>query len=108
MCDLQRIVQQLEDALDTALSFMGLWVGEKETGHVTIYNDFGAATLAEASAELLFEIQSAGSLTQETLLKEMQRRGILSPDIDLVTEMARAKVEAAAKPPVVVGETIRT
>lgn len=108
MCDLQRLVQQLEDALDTALQFMGRWVGEKETGHVTIYNDFGAATLAEASAELLFEIQSAGSLTQETLLKEMQRRGILSPDIDLVTEIARAKKEAAAKPPVVVGETIRT
>ena len=57
MCDLQRIVQSLEDALDQALTLMGLWVGETETGHVTIYSDFGAATLAEASAKLLFDMQ---------------------------------------------------
>jgi hypothetical protein len=107
MCDLQRIVQTLEDAIDQALSFMGLWVGEANTGHVTIYSDFGAATLAEASASLLFDMQSAGSLSLETTLKEMQRRGILSPDTDIDKEIVRAKKEAAEKPPVTVQETVK-
>lgn len=99
MCDLQRLVQQLEDALDSALAFMGMWVGEKETGHVTIYSDFGAATLAEASAQLLFEMKADGSLSHPTLLKEMQRRGILSPDVDVDAEVAEASAELAAREP---------
>lgn len=107
MCDLQRIVQQLEDALDQALNFMGQWVGEKDTGHVTIYSDFGAATLAEASAQLLVGMQATNSLSHETLLSELQRRGIISPDIDVEEEIARAKKEAAEKPPVVIQETVK-
>ena len=99
MCDLQRIVQTLEDALDQALHLMGAWVGEAETGHVTIYNDFGAATLAEASAQLLFEMKADGSLSHPTLLKEMQRRGILSPDVDVDKEVADADAEVAAREP---------
>jgi hypothetical protein len=99
MCDLQRIVQSLEDALDQALNLMGQWVGEKDTGHVTIYSDFGAATLAEASAQLLFEMKADGSLSHPTLLKEMQRRGILSPDVDVDEEVTAAAAELAAREP---------
>jgi hypothetical protein len=99
MCDLQRIAQTLEDALDMALSLMGEWVGEPSTGHVTIYSDFGAATLAEASAQLLFEMKVDGSLSLPTLLKEMQRRGILSPDVDVDKEVKDALVELAAREP---------
>ena len=76
MCDLQRIVQQLEDAIDMALQYMGQWVKETQTCHVTIYSDFGAATLAEASAQLLVGMQATNSLSHETLLAELQRRGI--------------------------------
>ena len=93
MCDLQRIVQTLENALDQAIALMGLWVKETDTGHVTIYSDFGAATLAEASAELLHKMKADGSLSFETLLREMQRRGILSPDVDIEKEMQRALAE---------------
>jgi hypothetical protein len=99
MCDLQRIVQSLEDALDTALQFMGMWVGEKNTGHVTIYSDYGAATLAEASAQLLFEMEGDGSLSRATLLKELQRRGILSPDVDIDEEIAAAKEDFKDREP---------
>ena len=100
MCDLQRIMQSAEDGLDQALAFMARWVGEDAGGHVTIYRDFGAATLAEASATLLFEMRSVGSLSFQTLLSEMKRRGILSPDIDIDQEMARAKAEMPVQAPV--------
>jgi hypothetical protein len=94
MCDLQRIMESLEDGLDQALDLMGQWVGEKISGHVTVYKDFGAATLAEASAELLYKMRSSGSLSLETLLSECKRRGILSPDLDLDNEIQRAKADA--------------
>lgn len=96
MCDLQRIMQSAEDGLDQALSFMAQWVGEKDGGHVTIYRDFGAATLAEASASLLLKTKADGSLSHETLLNEYKRRGILGPDIDVTAEVTRSKAESAA------------
>lgn len=93
MCDLQRIMQSLEDALDQALDLMAEFVGEKEGGHVHIYNDFGVATLAEASAKLLFEMKADGSLSHGTLLNELKRRSVLSPDIDVNKEIAAATKE---------------
>ena len=96
MCDLQRIMQSAEDALDQALALMASWIGEKSGGHVSIYRDFGAATLAEASANLLFEMKSVGALSFATLLNELKRRGIISPDIDVPKEISTALAE---KPP---------
>ncbi|MFZ0270985.1 MAG: DUF4055 domain-containing protein [Acidobacteriaceae bacterium] len=99
MCDLQRIMQSLEDALDQALDLMAKFIKEPKGGHVTIFSDFGAATLAEASAQLLFEMTADGSLTHETLLNELKRRGILSPDIDVKKEVTDAKAENAEREP---------
>ena len=98
MCDLQRIMQNAEDALDQALDLMAGWIGEPKGGHVTIYRDFGAATLAEASADLLFEMKSVGALSFETLLNELKRRGILSPDIDTQKEIRTALAEKPPEP----------
>lgn len=91
MCDLQRMTQSLEDALDQALDLMAKWVKEPKGGHITLFSDYGAATLAEASAQLLFEMKADGSLSHETLLNELKRRGILSPDIDVDKEIAASK-----------------
>ncbi|MGT2429259.1 DUF4055 domain-containing protein [Cupriavidus basilensis] len=88
-CALQRIASDLEDAIDAALQLMADWVGEAEGGHVTIYKDFGAATLAEASAELLQKMNVAGTLSDETLFEEMQRRGIIRPDLEWQDESLR-------------------
>ena len=74
MCDLQRIMQALEDALDLALDYMAKFAGEAKGGHVSIYNDFGVATLAEASAQLLATMQADGALSHATLLSELKRR----------------------------------
>src|SRR6185312_14245553 len=60
MCDLQRITLALEDALDLALHYMALFAGEAQGGNVSIYSDFGVATLAEASAQLLASMQADG------------------------------------------------
>ncbi len=96
MCALQRISQGLEDALDLALQYMAKWVGQPEGGHVTIFNDFGAATLAEASAELLLKANQAGKLSDETFHGELQRRGILAADSDWDEEKERIDAQGPA------------
>lgn len=89
MCALQRITSDLEDCADQALQFMAEFVKETKGGHVTIFKDFGAATLAEASAELLLKMAQAGKLSDETLFNETKRRGIVSPDADWDEEKDR-------------------
>ena len=79
-CTLQRIAEDMEDALDQCLQYMADWVGEAEGGNVAVFKDFGAATLAEASAELLLKTNQAGKLSDETYFNELKRRGIYAPD----------------------------
>ncbi|WP_342049887.1 MULTISPECIES: DUF4055 domain-containing protein [unclassified Cupriavidus] len=88
-CALQRIAGDLEDAIDASLQFTAMWVGEKEGGHVNVFKDFGAATLAEASADLLQKMNVAGTLSDQTLFEEMQRRGMLRPDLKWEDEELR-------------------
>lgn len=95
MCDLQRISQALENALDQAIHLMARWIKEPEKGHISIYSDFGVSNLAEASAQLLFTMKADGSLSHMTLLNELKRRSIISPDVDLDAEIVTANAEKA-------------
>jgi hypothetical protein len=96
MCVLQSITQSFEDALDQALQITADWVGESTGGHVTVFNDYGAATLQEASAQLLLTTNQAGKLSDETLHSEYQRRGILSADMSWEDEQARLEAQGPA------------
>jgi hypothetical protein len=91
--DLQRITEAFEDGLDLALYFMAQFIGEKDGGHCSLFKDFGAATQSEASGQLVVSLQQGGLITRETALREMQRRGVLSPDIDVTLESAEAQTE---------------
>lgn len=90
-CALQRIVQSLEDSLDGALQLAAEWVKLKQGGHVQIFQDFGVASLAEASLELLRDMNVDGTLSDETLFNETQRRGVISPELDFAGEQERIK-----------------
>lgn len=95
-CALQRIVEDFEDSLDQCLQFMAMWVGEQQGGHVTIFKDFGAANLAEASAELLLKSNQAGKLSDETYFGELKRRGIVSPDSTWTDEQEKIAEQGPA------------
>lgn len=96
MCALQRMTLGLQDALNLALQYTAEWIKEPEGGSVTIFNDFGAATLAEASAQLLLDASNAGKLSDETWFAEMQRRGIISADVDYDEEKERLEAQGPA------------
>lgn len=88
---LQRIVENFEDALDLALQYMADWIKAGEGGSVSLFKDFAAASLTDASAQLVVQMAQGGLITKETALREQQRRGVLSPDLDVATEVAKAK-----------------
>lgn len=88
-CALQRITENFEDALDQCLQFMADWVGEAEGGNVGLFKDFSAASLSDASAQLLLQANNAGKISNQTLILEYKRRGILTPDLDWDDEQER-------------------
>lgn len=94
-CALQRIVQDFEDAAEQMLQITAEWLGEKTGGSLTIYNDFGASSLAEATAQLLLDANIADVISNETLFSELQRRGLVKDNIKWEEEAARI----ASQPP---------
>jgi hypothetical protein len=94
MCALQRLVQDAEDGIDAALQLMASWVGERQGGHVQIFQDFGVASLAEASMDLLRDMNVDGTLSDETLFLEAQRRGLIKPEVKWEDEKVRIKANA--------------
>ena len=88
---LQSIVENFEDALDAALQLTADWLGAGEGGTVSLFKDFAAATLTDASAQLVLSMNMQGLITKETALKEMQRRAVLSADLDVKTEVGLAE-----------------
>lgn len=95
-CALQRIVENFGDALDQCLQFMADWVGEAEGGDVELFRDFGAASLSDASAQLLLQTNQSGKISDQTLISEFKRRGILAADLDFESEQERIAEQGPA------------
>lgn len=91
--DLQRIAEGFEDSLDLALYYMARFASLDSGGHATLFKDFAARSLSEASANLILSMQQSGLITKRTAIKEQQRRGVLSADIDPDDELALAQAE---------------
>lgn len=102
--DLQRLAENFEDAIDQALWYMAQYAHLPAGGNVKLYADYGTGTLSEASAALIGDLQGAGMISKVTAITELQRRGVLSDDIDPETEVAA--VEAEGPPPGMIAPTM--
>jgi hypothetical protein len=92
------MAENFEDALDQALYYMAKFASLGDTGgKVKLYADYGTATLSEASAALIKDLHLSGLLSRATAITELQRRGLLSDDIDPEQEIAA--VDAEGPPP---------
>ncbi len=91
--DLQRIVEGFEDSMDQALQIMAMWVQEAQGGHISLFKDFGAFNLTDASAQLILSMQQGGLITRETALMEFKRRGVLHPDLIESDELEKVDEE---------------
>lgn len=95
-CDLQRMVETFEDSLDQALLFTAQYASLPGSGSVSLFKDFGASTLSDASAQLVLSLQQGGLITKVTAIKEMQRRGMLDADIEPEAELEGVDAEGPA------------
>ena len=94
--ELQAIVENFEDSIDMALYLMAQWVGLEDGGSVSLFKDFSAGSLSEASAQLIVAMQQTGLITKATALREQQRRGVLAADIDVEAELEEVEAEGPA------------
>jgi hypothetical protein len=91
--ELQRIVETFEDSLDQSLQLTAQWLGLPEGGHCSLFKDFAASSLSEATAQLLVAMQQGGIISKVTVIREQQRRGILSPDLVPEDELGAAEAD---------------
>lgn len=96
MCALQRITLDLQDALNAALDLMATYAALPTAGTVTLFNDFGVSSLAEASADLLLKATDAGYVSAPTFRGELRRRGVLGADVTEENEIARLEAQGPA------------
>jgi hypothetical protein len=92
MCALQRIAKGVEDALDQALQIMAEWIREAQGGHVTLFDDYAAKTLAEASMQIVAGL----NISDETKFEEAQRRGMISQERKWADERDRLDAQGPA------------
>ncbi|GGA05671.1 DUF4055 domain-containing protein [Dyella caseinilytica] len=97
--DLQRMAEQFEDAIDLALHYTAQWAKQSTVPTAKLFSDYGAATMGEASGALIKDLHLSGVITSETAIVELQRRGILSDDVDPAVEAANAEAEMTASLP---------
>jgi hypothetical protein len=95
-CQLAAMVQALEDTLDQAVDVMAKWSGLDEQGDIDIFDDFTSIAVDAAGAEsfvgALVSMVESGLLSKETAFAEMQRYGILNPDLVWAEELAKIPV----------------
>ena len=88
MCALQSMASKIEDALDLALQYTADWVSAGEGGHVTLFNDYAAGSLSQASEQIVLSAQQGGLISKATAINEMKRRGTLAAEVDPEIEAA--------------------
>lgn len=96
MCALQRIGESVEDAIDQALQLMAEWIGEPEGGHVTLFKDYAAASLSDASTQMIKDWVTVGLLSKESAFNELRRRSAISADLNWEEEKDKIDAEGPA------------
>ena len=96
--DLNAMVRNCEDAFTAALDLMSEWMGDavptRTERLVTLNTDFAIGADAASDLTALLQLRTQRQITQETLLREFQRRKKLDPSLDLATEIAKTLSEA--------------
>ena len=97
--------QQVQDLIDNCLLFHANYLGSNEAGSSFVNRDFLAARLDPQEIGSLLQLYTAGTITQETLLKQLEQGEVLGDEFDVEEEleateagglisMATPKVEA--------------
>jgi len=79
-------VVALESAMEKAITEMFDYIGGNNTIKVNIFKDF-EISLDSLDNDTLVRMGSLGLITERTMLTELKRRGLFSPELDIETEV---------------------
>lgn len=99
MSPLQTMAGQLEDVLDQVLQYFAMWMKQPEGGHVKVRGNFDIDFLPEVTMPFLLKLNQSGIISDQTLFEEVQRRGMLSDEIDWEEEKAKVDAQPAKVAP---------
>jgi len=93
---LQSWVRSLERGLLQAIEMACEWrkIEMPETTKIDIFSDFEVAISGSTDKELLLKARTEGEITRERFLREEQRRGVFSGDMDPEEEAKAAEKES--------------
>nr|WP_249139116.1 DUF4055 domain-containing protein [Actibacterium sp. MT2.3-13A] len=83
----------LQDALEQAFVWALAYGGITGEVAVTVNKDFGVSMMGAQELSAMLSAVNTGNLSRETFLREMARRGMIRPDIDVEDELQRIEDE---------------
>lgn len=84
---------QLKDALEQAIAWMGEYAGEDFSAEVTVNKDFGVSLMGAQEFTAMLAAVNTGQLSQETFITEMNARGFLRTEVSPDEEKQRIEDE---------------
>ncbi len=84
---MQVVAQQMQDMIDNSLLYHAKFLGTNESGSSFVNRDFLAARLDPQEIGSLLQLYTAGTISQETMLKQLVEGEVLGDDFDVEEEL---------------------
>ena len=81
------IAQQMQDLIDNCLQFHAQYMQQPQAGSSFVNRDFLGDRLEPQEIQALLQLYTAGTITQETLLKQLSAGEVLGDDFDVEQEL---------------------
>lgn len=90
---LRNMADNAQDMIENVLRCMARWIGRDDGPSVSLNSNFEITRYDGGAMSSLMDMRDNGMITKKTLLKEAQRRGLLSDDLNLEDELKAAEKE---------------
>ena len=81
------VAQQMQDLIDNCLRFHAEYMQEPNAGSSLVNRDFMGTRLEPQEIQALLQLYTAGTITQETLLLQLEAGEVLGDDFDVENEL---------------------
>jgi len=81
------IAQQMQDLIDNCLGFHAAFLQEQQAGSSFVNRDFLASRLEPQEIQALLQLYTAGTITQKTLLDQLEAGEVLGDEFDVEEEV---------------------
>ena len=81
------VAQQMQDMIDNCLRFHADYLQERNAGSSLVNRDFMGSRLEPQEIQALLQLYTAGTITQETLLLQLEAGEVLGDNFDVEQEL---------------------